>query len=60
MVILVEMGVPSNKVDHYNPKTNEDMIKLSLDLLEEKRDTKKGSPDTTIEESRKESSKRET
>ena len=38
-VVLVEMGMPSYKVDHYDPKINKVMARLSLDLLEEKRDT---------------------
>ena len=39
MIVPIEMGMPSYRVDHYDPKINEDMAKLSLDLLEEKRDT---------------------
>ena len=53
VVVPLEMGMPSYRVDHYDPKINEDMAKISLDLLEEKRNiaciklwhTKKGSPD---------------
>ena len=39
MIVPIEMGMPSYRVDHYDPKINEDMAKLSLHLLEEKRDT---------------------
>ena len=39
-VVLIEMGMLSYRVNHYDPKVNEDMAKLSLDLLEEKRDTR--------------------
>ena len=39
VVVIVEMGMPRYRVDHYNPKINEEMARLSLDLLEEKRDT---------------------
>ena len=53
VVVPLEMRMPSYRVDHYYPKINEDMAKISLDLLEEKRNiaciklwhTKKGSPD---------------
>ena len=37
-VVLVEMDMPSYRVDYYDPKINKDMAKLSLDLLEKKRD----------------------
>ena len=36
-VVLVKMGMPSYRVDYYDPKINEDMAKLSLDLLEEEK-----------------------
>ena len=37
-VIQVEVGSVSFQVRHYNPEMNEEGIKLSLDLLQEKRD----------------------
>jgi hypothetical protein len=37
-VILVEIGSPSFRIQHYNPGFNSEGLKLHLDLLEEKRE----------------------
>jgi hypothetical protein len=37
-VIPVEIGSPSFRIQHYNPRFNSEGLKLHLDLLEEKRD----------------------
>jgi len=37
-VILVEIGSPSYRIQHYNPGFNSEGLKLHLDLLEEKRE----------------------
>jgi hypothetical protein len=38
VVILVEIGSPAFRIQHYNPGFNSEGLKLHLDLLEEKRD----------------------
>jgi len=37
-VILVEIGSPSFRIQHYNPGFNSERLKMHLDLLKEKRD----------------------
>jgi hypothetical protein len=37
-IILVEVGSVNFRVKHYNPRLNEEGTKVSLDLLQEKRD----------------------
>jgi hypothetical protein len=37
-VILAEVGSPCFRVSHYNPRLNDEGIKLHLDLLQERRD----------------------
>jgi hypothetical protein len=37
-VIPVEIGSPSYRIQHYNPRFNSEGLKLHLDLLEEKRE----------------------
>lgn len=37
-VILVEIGMPSFRTEHYDPTKNEGELRLNLDLLEEKRE----------------------
>ena len=34
VMVFMEIGMPSYKVNYYDPKINEDMVKLNLDLLE--------------------------
>ena len=36
VVVPIEMGMPSYRVDHYNQKINKNMARLNIDLLEEK------------------------
>jgi hypothetical protein len=38
VVIPAEVGSPSFRVAHYNPRLNDEGIKLNLDLLQERRD----------------------
>ena len=67
-VVPMEMGMPSYRVDHYDPKINEDMYRLSLDLLKERRNTmcirtmayKKGLLGITTKGLRKKNSRKET
>jgi hypothetical protein len=37
-VILVEVGLPSFRVAHYNPGLKEEGVNLHLDLLQERRE----------------------
>ena len=34
VMVFMEIGMPSYKVNYYDPKINGDMVKLNLDLLE--------------------------
>lgn len=36
VVVLVEIGMPSYWVQHFQPEQNEKQLKFNLDLLEEK------------------------
>lgn len=37
-IILIEIGVPNYRVQHFNEKTNEEAMYMNLDMVEELRD----------------------